>query len=66
MDTIKLEGKRYYHSFLPPDDEANLIGYWVPSPARIEIEKHRIRYRNNVLMRSERRKFRKLQILPAT
>jgi hypothetical protein len=28
--------KKYYNDFLPPDEESNVIGYWVPTPEQIE------------------------------
>lgn len=28
--------KKYYNDFLPPDEEANVIGYWVPNPEQIK------------------------------
>lgn len=38
--------KRCQNPFLPADDEANVHGYWVPSPEDIEAQKKAIREAN--------------------
>lgn len=35
--------KRRLHNWLPEDDEANIFGFWVPTPDQIQEQAHRIR-----------------------
>lgn len=44
----KLKKKKYsrercQNDWLPPDEEANINGYWVPTPEEIEDAKRRLR-----------------------
>lgn len=39
----KYSRERYQNDWLPPDEDANVNGYWVPTPEEIEQEKQRLR-----------------------
>lgn len=45
----KAHGRKLYHDWLPADDEANISGYWVPTPEEIQRQCVAIRKANSVL-----------------
>lgn len=46
QSTYKRPSKRYYHDWLAPDDEANVNGFYVPSPSEIAERARQIRELN--------------------